>query len=73
LARLESQALDATPQLDLFAPPPCDDTEAPEAEASAPSAAPASLLALLDGIDPDALTPREALQKLYDLKRLAGE
>ena len=27
----------------------------------------------LDGIEPDRLTPREALDKLYDLKRLAAE
>jgi DNA mismatch repair protein MutS len=75
LARLESQALDATPQLDLFAQAPCDEPDAPSepapAQAVATDAA-APLLALLDDIDPDALTPREALQKLYDLKRLAG-
>jgi DNA mismatch repair protein MutS len=29
-------------------------------------------LALLDAIDPDALTPREALERLYELKRLAS-
>jgi DNA mismatch repair protein MutS len=74
LARLESQALDATPQLDLFAPAPCDEPE-PQPELAATVVADdaaAPLLALLDGIDPDALTPREALQTLYDLKRLAG-
>ncbi|PQO96582.1 DNA mismatch repair protein MutS [Massilia phosphatilytica] len=74
LARLEAQALDATPQLDLFAPAPCDDADAD----AAPVAAPAPLLAespaltLLDTIDPDALTPREALERLYELKRLAS-
>jgi DNA mismatch repair protein MutS len=31
------------------------------------------LTAALDGIDPDALTPREALEHLYRLKRLAAE
>jgi DNA mismatch repair protein MutS len=75
LARLESQALDATPQLDLFAPAPCDEPEPQAVEPDTPAAvaaAPAPLLALLDEIDPDALSPREALQKLYDLKRLAG-
>ncbi len=80
LARLESQALDATPQLDLFAPAPCDD-ETPAAAAAigtddagvpAAPAVPSPALALLDGIDPDALTPREALERLYELKRLAS-
>ncbi|MCC6071424.1 DNA mismatch repair protein MutS [Massilia sp. GCM10020059] len=69
LARLESQALDRTTQLDLFALP-CVDPEDEPAEA-----APASgeLLAALDGIDPDALTPREALEQLYLLKRLSAQ
>ncbi|MGX4640426.1 DNA mismatch repair protein MutS [Massilia sp. SYSU DXS3249] len=71
LARLESQALDATPQLDLFALP-CDESE-PEAELEPAAPAPSSeLLEALADIDPDALTPREALQRLYDLKRLAA-
>lgn len=72
LARLESQALDTTPQLDLFALP-CDEPEqaeqAPEAAAPAVSSA---LLDALDALDPDALTPREALERLYELKRLAA-
>ena len=80
LARLESQALDATPQLDLFAAAPCDDADAepaqPSAALAAAAAAPAAeespALLLLDTIDPDALTPREALERLYELKRLAS-
>jgi DNA mismatch repair protein MutS len=75
LARLEAQALDATPQLDLFAPAPCDETEAgTETAAPAPvqAAAESPALTLLDAIDPDALTPREALERLYELKRLAS-
>jgi len=87
LARLESQALDAaTPQLDLFAAPPCDEPDTGDAvqapaddldavEAAGPvtmPAAPSPALALLDDIDPDALTPREALERLYELKRLAA-
>jgi DNA mismatch repair protein MutS len=75
LARLESQALDATPQLDLFAPAPCeepqDDAAVPPQAAAAP-VQPSPALALLDDIDPDALTPREALERLYELKRLAA-
>jgi len=72
LARLESQALDATPQLDLFAAPRADDEEieAPAAQAEENPAL-AALLAAVDDIDPDALTPREALERLYQLKRLA--
>jgi DNA mismatch repair protein MutS len=81
LARLESQALDATPQLDLFAAAPCAEDDAPAdagPAAVAPAAAAAAVaeespaLALLDAIDPDALTPREALERLYELKRLAS-
>jgi DNA mismatch repair protein MutS len=76
LARLESQALDATPQLDLFAPAPCDDADAqaeqPQAAAAVPAAEESPALTLLDAIDPDALTPREALERLYELKRLAS-
>lgn len=74
LARLEAQALDATPQLDLFAAPGVEaETEAEEAPA--PAATPAQddgLRDALDAIDPDALTPREALERLYELKRLAA-
>jgi DNA mismatch repair protein MutS len=72
LARLEAQALDATPQLDLFAAPVADAND-DEAPAAAPAADPRAeeLLAALDGIDPDAMTPREALDRLYQLKRLA--
>jgi DNA mismatch repair protein MutS len=78
LARLEAQALDATPQLDLFAPAPCDDadvdagTAAPAAPAPLQEAADSPALVLLDTIDPDALSPREALERLYELKRLAS-
>ncbi|WP_082616396.1 DNA mismatch repair protein MutS [Massilia sp. Root418] len=85
LARLEAQALDATPQLDLFAAPATDanDDEAPQphgtqhgtqhapAAQAAESPAMRELLDALDGLDPDALTPREALERLYQLKRLA--
>ncbi|MFL6634457.1 MAG: DNA mismatch repair protein MutS [Massilia sp.] len=75
LARLEAQALDATPQLDLFAPAPCDEAEAgTETAVPAPlqQAAESPALTLLDAIDPDALSPREALERLYELKRLAS-
>ena len=76
LARLESQALEATPQLDLFAAPvpDCDDESAALADAPpTPAVSPAlqALMAALDELDPDALSPREALDRLYQLKRLA--
>jgi DNA mismatch repair protein MutS len=35
--------------------------------------APDPLLAALDDLDPDSLTPREALEQLYRLKRIAAE
>jgi DNA mismatch repair protein MutS len=75
LARLEAQALDATPQLDLFAPAPCDELDAgtdAATPAPVPQTAESPALALLDAIDPDALSPREALERLYELKRLAS-
>jgi DNA mismatch repair protein MutS len=75
LARLEAQALDATPQLDLFAAAPCDEADA-GTEAATPAPMPTTAespaLTLLDAIDPDALSPREALERLYELKRLAS-
>ncbi|AWL06527.1 DNA mismatch repair protein MutS [Massilia oculi] len=73
LARLEAQALDATPQRDLFAAPLVEE-EIGEAPAQTLAAAPQDdgLRDALDAIDPDALTPREALERLYELKRLAA-
>jgi DNA mismatch repair protein MutS len=38
-----------------------------------PEHAPDPLLAALDDVDPDSLTPREALEQLYRLKRIAAE
>ncbi|MBS0404053.1 MAG: DNA mismatch repair protein MutS, partial [Proteobacteria bacterium] len=58
LAQLEQGAAAHQAQVDLFAPPPA--AAAPE-----PSAVEAALAA----IDPDALSPREALDALYGLKR----
>ena len=49
-------------QVDLFAAPPV------AAQPAEPSAVDAALAA----IDPDALSPREALEALYRLKRLSG-
>jgi DNA mismatch repair protein MutS len=86
LARLESQALDATPQLDLFALPAAldDDDAAPRTTAAGQalngaaargqpaSAADSALADAMADIDPDAMSPREALDALYQLKRLAA-
>ncbi len=69
LARLESQALDTTPQRDLFALPCVE----PEDDDVATPLASSALHDALGAIDPDALTPREALDQLYQLKRLAAQ
>ncbi|MGZ5271697.1 MAG: DNA mismatch repair protein MutS [Ramlibacter sp.] len=58
LAALEQQQERAREQVDLFAAPPA-------AAAPAPSAAEAALAAL----DPDTMSPREALDALYALKK----
>ena len=60
LAQLEQGASAAQVQVDLFAPPP------PAAEP-----APSPLDAALAALDPDQLSPREALDALYRLKKLA--
>ena len=62
LAELEAHSIQSTPQFDLFASArqiePVDTKENP-------------LQLALDAIDPDALSPREALQALYDLKKIS--
>ncbi len=59
LAALETQQEQSREQVDLFAPPP-------PSEAPSHSAVEAAVAAL----DPDALSPREALDALYQLKKL---
>jgi DNA mismatch repair protein MutS len=59
LAALESGASESRAQVDLFAPPPASDTPPPSA-----------VERRLAEIDPDVLSPREALEALYSLKRL---
>nr|WP_174564686.1 DNA mismatch repair protein MutS [Extensimonas vulgaris] len=61
LATLEERARAGQLQVDLFAPPPEPDTAL---------AAPSAVEEALATIDPDALSPREALEALYRLKRL---
>ncbi len=67
LADLEAHSVQSSSQFDLFAVPmPVD------AEDLAPAARePNELAQALDEIDPDAMTPREALDALYRLKALA--
>ena len=50
-----------------------DDLPLFAAAAAASEPVPDPLAAALDAVDPDTLTPREALEALYALKRLAGE
>jgi DNA mismatch repair protein MutS len=59
LDALESQQRDADAQIDLFAAP-----------AAAPAATPSALEDALADLDPDSLSPREALDALYRLKKL---
>ena len=61
LEALEAQQRAGDAQVDLFAAPP----------EPAAAAEPSPVDAALAGIDPDALTPREALDALYRLKTLA--
>ncbi|MFM7703360.1 MAG: MutS-related protein, partial [Rubrivivax sp.] len=61
LEALEAQSRADSAQVDLFAAPP-----APAAGSAAPSPAEAAL----DALDPDRLSPREALEALYRLKTL---
>ncbi|WP_027013864.1 DNA mismatch repair protein MutS [Comamonas composti] len=62
LAALEAQADEGRLQVDLFEAP-----EMPE-----PAAAHSPLAEALAALNPDALSPREALEELYRLKRLAA-
>ena len=56
----------SSPQLTLFGPT----ADAPRPPAPAPAPEGAKILEALDAIDPDALSPREALDALYRLKSL---
>jgi DNA mismatch repair protein MutS len=62
LEALEARQNAADDQFDLFAAPP----------AAPPLPEPSGLVAALDDIDPDTLSPREALEALYKLKRIAA-
>ena len=70
LAALEAHSVQSTPQFDLFAAPGFVPAEPDETESTAENPQHAAVVAALDEIDPDALTPREALEALYRLKQL---
>ena len=67
LADLEAHSVQSSSQFDLFALPMPVDAEDVASAVQAPDA----LAQALDEIDPDAMTPREALDALYRLKTLA--
>ncbi|WP_183378666.1 MULTISPECIES: DNA mismatch repair protein MutS [unclassified Herbaspirillum] len=76
LAALESQSVQATPQFDLFNAPSGTINDSDIEEVAALPLVPASDRALSEAlaeIDPDALTPRQALDALYRLKQLSHE
>ena len=59
LEALEAQSQHGQAQVDLFAPPP-----------AAPAAEPSGVERALAALDPDSLSPREALEALYRIKQL---
>lgn len=67
LAELESHAIEPVPQYDLFATAPMQMDADPAPEMANEHA---ELIDAIDELDPDALSPREALSVLYDLKNL---
>ena len=77
LAALEAQSLQPSPQADLFAVAAFNTVEDSQSQEAAEKEKPAeqvnALTRALDAIDPDALSPREALDVLYRLKLLAKE
>ena len=69
LAALEAQSVSARPQLDLFDQGrAAHETDTAEAQEETVRSA---LDAAFDAVDPDALTPREALELLYRLKEIS--
>ena len=62
LVRLENREATASPQADLFAAQPDPAPETP----------PHPAVDALRDLDPDELTPRQALEKLYELKKLSS-
>jgi DNA mismatch repair protein MutS len=71
LATLESQSVQPTMQFDLFAP--ASDINEHDALDASDEHESSSLAQALQELDPDALSPREALDALYRLKQLADQ
>ena len=72
LARIDRFSAGGGPQADLFAAPGAGMPDAAAHAAAEDAAAAATnrvLAAQLAALDPDAMTPREALAALYELKR----
>jgi len=67
LARLDKFNAPDIPQCDLFAPPGAQ-RHLPQSERPSPDAQ--NLAAQLAALDPDAMTPRDALAALYELRKL---
>ena len=68
LTELEAHSLQSTPQFDLFSAPAVP--VGIEEDVTLPDPIENELNDALTSIDPDAMTPREALDALYDLKAL---
>jgi DNA mismatch repair protein MutS len=68
LAALEAHSIQGTPQYDLFASAAVAEQYQQESESSMANV---ELIEQLAALDPDALTPREALDAVYRLKALA--
>lgn len=71
LAELEAHAVHSNNQFDLFAAAAVADADEPDEQTSAPQLSDEELQALdlLKNSDPDSLTPRQALDLLYQLKK----
>jgi len=69
LASLEASSMQTTPQFDLFADPGMAAVLADEEAFAQPSA----IEDALANINPDALSPRDALDALYRLKELSNQ
>jgi len=68
LAELEAHSLQSTPQFDLFSSAPAVSELKPDAIVE--DTINVELIEALDEIDPDAMTPKQALDALYELKML---
>jgi DNA mismatch repair protein MutS len=70
LARLDKFSAAGSPQADLFAAPGAGDASVGAEPQPSPEAT--AVAARLADIDPDAMTPRDALAALYELRQILG-